>query len=154
MSHLPAAYVVPVETFGQHPAEDPEQFHPLNRQEVVPEGCQRDGTGWVQARGGATADGCRGMVQILRGKRAEPGTSGPGPTKPRGRWSLCLLYPPRLRVCKVRVLVGSVFTPQENRSGYTLQLNGGGPLAFWPVFRTSHSDLSFGPLRHCGKRLE
>src|SRR5512135_650929 len=120
MSHLPAACVVPVETFGQHPAEDPEQFHPLNRQEVVPEGCQRDGTGWVQARGGATADGCRGMVQILRGKRAEPGTSGPDPVRPRGRRSLILLYPPRLRVCKVRVVVGSVFTLLQSRSTNTL----------------------------------
>src|SRR5512135_2188320 len=118
MSHLPAACVVPVETFGQHPAEDPEQFHPLNRQEVVPEGCQRDGTGWVQARGGATADGCRGMVQILRGKRAGPGTSGPDPVKPRGRRSLILLYPPRLRVCKVRVVVGSVLIVLIKRSAH------------------------------------
>ena len=61
MSHLPAAGVVPVESFGQHPAEEPEQFHSLNRQEVVPEGRPRDGTGWVQARGGVMLDGCRGM---------------------------------------------------------------------------------------------
>src|SRR5512142_2565825 len=109
MSHLPAACVVPVESFGQHPAEEPEQFPPLDWQEVVPEGGQRDGAGWLQARGGARADGCRGMVEILRRKRAEPGTSGPDPIRPRGRRSLRWLYPPRLRVCKVRVVVGSVF---------------------------------------------
>src|SRR5262249_24491045 len=110
MSHLPDARAVPVESFGQHPAEEPEQLPPLNRREVVPEGRQREGMGSLQARGGATAEGCRGMLQILRGERAEPGTSGPDPAKPRGRQSRTLLYSHRLRVCKARVVVGSSAT--------------------------------------------
>src|SRR5512135_1165261 len=118
MSHLLDACVAPVESFGQHPAEQPEQFSPLNRQEVVPEGSVRDGAGWLQGRGGATADGCRGMVQILRKTRAKPGTSEPDPTKPRGRRSLRWLYPVRLRVCKLRVVVGSVLIVRINLSAY------------------------------------
>jgi hypothetical protein len=45
MSHLPDARAVPVESFGQHPAEEPEQLLPLNRREVVPEGRRREGMG-------------------------------------------------------------------------------------------------------------
>jgi hypothetical protein len=45
MSHLPDARVVPVESFGQHPAEESEQLAPLNRREVVPEGRQGEGRG-------------------------------------------------------------------------------------------------------------
>ncbi|MGE5756415.1 MAG: hypothetical protein ACM35G_12020 [Planctomycetaceae bacterium] len=62
MSHLPDACVVPVESFGQHPAEEPEQLHPLSRKEVVPEGRQRGGAERFQSRGGTMVDGCRGMV--------------------------------------------------------------------------------------------
>ena len=85
MSHLPDAGVVAVESFGQHSAEQPEQFDALDRQEVAPAGRLRDEPGGLQGRGGAMADGCRGMVEILRGKRAEPGTSGPDPAETRGR---------------------------------------------------------------------
>src|SRR3954465_7644047 len=116
MSHLPDACVVLVESLGQHPTEQPEQFDALGRQEVAPAGRLRDGSGALQGRGGAMADGGRGMVRILRGKRAEPGTSGPGPAEPRGRRSLRRLYPVRLQVCRVRVVVGSVFTLLQSGS--------------------------------------
>ena len=62
----PRACVVAGESFGQHPAEEAEQFLPLNRQEVVPAGRQRGGAGWLRARGARRRKGveacCRSSV--------------------------------------------------------------------------------------------
>ena len=94
------------QSIRQHAAEALQEFLLLAARQILPPGFGPRRR--VQARGGAEV-GRFDMIRILRNERDAPDTNGPVRATPTGMRSPKRVIPPRQRMRREEVSVGSVF---------------------------------------------